>query len=58
MKKHFSPKLQLHRETLRNLSELDLRAAAGGDTGTTCHTATEAATCTNSGCPSNWTGCC
>lgn len=58
MKKRITQKLELNKETLRNLSERDLQAVVGGGTGTTCHTATEDWNCTASGCPSNWTTCC
>jgi len=58
MKKRLTQKLELTKETLRNLSERDLEGVVAGATGTTCHTATEDYNCTVSGCPSNWSGCC
>ncbi len=44
MKKKFM-KLQLNRETLRNMTEGDLKEAAGGRTIRTCETASCDATC-------------
>ena len=38
-------KLQLHKETLRNLTERDLKGAVGGATVRTCETVTCDATC-------------
>jgi hypothetical protein len=58
MKKRLTQKLELTKETLRNLSERDLEEGVVGATGTTCWTITEQDTCTASGCPSNWSDCC
>jgi len=58
MKKRLTQKLVLNKETLRNLSDRELQAAVGGDHTTPLHCRTEYDTCTQSGCPSNWSDCC
>jgi hypothetical protein len=56
MKKRITQKLELSKETLRNLSERDLQAAVGGASHYVCPT--EDPNCTASGCPSHWSDCC